>query len=90
MSLLVAGDTILLDPKIGLYPMDVAQKTLHEFQFKRSSPDQFVSEIPLQVVDGWKRVFPEYLTRESPFMTSVKYTPWGQMEIPKPVARLAD
>lgn len=90
VSSLVAGDTILLDPEVGLYPMDVAQKTLEEFKFERSSPDQFVSEILLQVVDGWKRVFPEYLARDSPFMTSFTDTPWGQMEILKPVAKLAD
>ncbi|GLI73007.1 hypothetical protein PoHVEF18_001193 [Penicillium ochrochloron] len=90
VSSLVAGDTILLDPEVGLYPMDVAQKTLEKFKFERSSPYQFVSEILLQVVDGWKQVFPEYLARDSPFMTSFKDTPWGQMEILKPVAKLAD
>lgn len=90
VSSLVAGDTILLDAEVGLYPTDVVQKTLDEFKFARSSPDQFVSEILLQIVDGWKRVFPEYVAQDSPFMTSFKDTPWGQMEMLKPVARLSD
>lgn len=90
VSSLVAADTILLDAEVGLYPTDVVQKTLDEFKFARTTPDQFVGEILIQVVDGWKRVFPEYVAQDSPFMTSFKDTPWGQMEMLKPVARLSD
>ncbi|KAJ5090592.1 CoA-transferase family III [Penicillium argentinense] len=90
VSSLVAGDTILVDPEVGLYPVDVVQRTLDEFQFDRTSPDQFVSEIMIQVIDGWKRVFPEYVAQDSPFMTSFESTPWGRMEILKPVAQLGD
>lgn len=90
VSSLVAGDTILVDPEVGLYPVEVVQQTLERFKFERSSPDQFVSEIMIQVIDGWKRVFPEYVAQKSPFMTSFENTPWGHMNILKPVARLGD
>ena len=90
VSSLVAGDTILVDPEVGLYPVDVMQRTLDQFKFARTSPDQFVGEILMEVVDGWKRVFPEYLAQDSPFMTSFKDGPFGQMELLKPVARLND
>lgn len=90
VSSLVAGDTILLDPEVGLYPVDVVQRIHDQFQFERSSPDQFVSEIMIQVADGWKRVFPEYVAQDSPFMTSFDDTPWGRMDILRPVARLSD
>ncbi|CAG8385872.1 unnamed protein product [Penicillium salamii] len=90
VSSLVAADTVLLDAEIGLYPVDVVQKTADTFKFEPSTPDQFVAEIMLQILDGWKRVFPEYLEQQSPFMMSFQETPWGQMDMLKPVARLSD
>ncbi|KAJ5142937.1 uncharacterized protein N7515_001724 [Penicillium bovifimosum] len=90
VSSLVAGDAILVDSEVGLYPTKVVQKTLDRFEFARSSPDQFVSEIMIQVIDGWKRVFPEYLAQDSPFMMSYESSSWGQMNILRPVARLDD
>jgi hypothetical protein len=88
VSSLVAADTILVEEEIGLYPVDVVQKTLDTFKFARSSPDQFVAEILLQVIDGWKRVFPEYLAQDSPFMMSFADSPWGPMDLLRPVATL--
>ncbi|KAJ5543187.1 hypothetical protein N7535_005616 [Penicillium sp. DV-2018c] len=90
VSSLVAGDAILLDYEVGLYPTEMVQKTLAQFEFARSSPDQFVSEIMIQVINGWKRVFPEYLAQDSPFMMSFDDSPWGQMKILRPVVRLDD
>ncbi|KAJ5895260.1 hypothetical protein N7495_006951 [Penicillium taxi] len=90
LSSLVAADTILVDPEIGLYPMDVVQRTLDKFQFARSTPDQYVSEILMQVIAGWKRKFPEYLAQNSPFMTTFEDTPWGRLDMLKPVAQLSD
>lgn len=90
VSSLVAGDTILVDPEVGLYPKNVVQQTLDQFKFKRSTPDQFVGEILMEVIDGWNRVFPEYLAQDSPFMASFKDTPFGEMVMLKPVARLDD
>ncbi|CAG7953532.1 unnamed protein product [Penicillium olsonii] len=90
VSSLVAADTILVDAEIGLYPADVVQKTADTFRFAPSTPDQFVAEIMIQILDGWKRVFPEYLAKDSPFMMRFEDTPWGPMDILKPVARLDD
>jgi hypothetical protein len=90
VSSLVAADAILVDQEIGLYPVEVVQKTLDTFEFARSSPDQFVSEIMIQVLDGWKRVFPEYLAQDSPFMMSFENSPWGRIDLLRPVTRLDD
>jgi hypothetical protein len=90
VSSLVAGDTILLDKDIGLYPVEVVQKTLDDFKFVRSSPAQFVTEIMIEVIDGWKNVFPEYVSPGSPFMMRFEDSPWGQMDLLKPVAKLDD
>ncbi|KAJ5996416.1 hypothetical protein N7522_008076 [Penicillium canescens] len=38
------------------------------FTFVRSSPAQFVTEIMREVINGWKNVFPEYISPDSPFM----------------------
>ncbi|KAJ5788367.1 CoA-transferase family III [Penicillium paradoxum] len=90
VSSLVAGDAILVDAEVGLYPVEVVQKTLNTFKFARPSPDQFVSEIMIQVIDGWKRVFPQYLAQGSPFMMKFENSPWGRMDMLRPVARLND
>lgn len=90
ISSLVAGDTILLDAEVGLYPVDVVQKTADTFKFARWTPDQFVPEILMQIVDGWKRVFPEYLAQDSPFMVGFEDSPWGPMNLVRPVVRLND
>ncbi|CAL5869477.1 uncharacterized protein PFLUO_LOCUS3706 [Penicillium psychrofluorescens] len=90
VSSLVAADTILLDEAVGLYPVEVVQQTLSPFQFERSSPDQFVSEIMIQVIDGWKRVFPEYVAQDSPFMARFDDSPWGRLDVLQTVARLDD
>ncbi|KAJ6180459.1 hypothetical protein N7519_010920 [Penicillium mononematosum] len=87
---LATMDAILVDPEVGLYPVEVVQRTFDTFKFARSSPDQFVSEIMIQVIDGWKRVFPEYLAQDSPFMMSFEDSPWGRMDMLRPVARLDD
>ncbi|KAJ5348355.1 hypothetical protein MYU51_015167 [Penicillium brevicompactum] len=90
VSSLVAADAILVDSEIGLYPVDVVKKTAETFKFAPSTPDQFVAEILIQIVDGWKSVFPEYLAPESPFMMRFEDTPWGQMDLLRPVVRLGD
>ena len=90
VSSLVAADTILLDRAIGLYPVEVVQRTQRQFQFESTSPDQFVSEIMVQVIDGWKRVFPEYVAQDSRFMARFDDSPWGRLDMIRPVARLDD
>lgn len=90
VSSLVAADAILVDAEVGLYPVEVVKKTAETFKFAPSTPDQFVAEILLQILDGWKTVFPEYLAQDSPFMMRFEDTPWGQMDMLRPVARLSD
>lgn len=88
---LVAADAIALEEEIGLYPPDIVRQTAEWFGFVPSTPDQFVSEIMIQVIDGWKRRLPHYLNEDSPLMTSFdEQGPWGHQTLLKPVARLGD
>lgn len=90
LSSLVAADAISLEPEIGLYPISVVKKTTETFQWVPSNPEQFVSEIMMQVIDGWKHVFPEYIAQDSPFMMTFHKGPWGRLDILKPVTTLGD
>ncbi|OBT94375.1 hypothetical protein VE01_07733 [Pseudogymnoascus verrucosus] len=88
---LVAADTIALEEEIGLYPPETVRQTAEWFGFVPSTPDQFVSEIMIQVIDGWKRRLPDYLNEDSPLMTGFdEQGPWGNQKVLKPVARLGD
>lgn len=89
-SSLVAADTIALEKEVGLYPQDVVRRTNEKFGFARITPDQFVSEIMIQVIDGWKRGLPGYLEDDSPLMMTFENTPWGRQTLLKPVVQLGD
>ncbi|OJK02124.1 hypothetical protein ASPACDRAFT_1865825 [Aspergillus aculeatus ATCC 16872] len=92
VSSLVAADAVALDPEVGLYPPAVVGHTAQRFGFVPATPDQFVSEIMIQVLDGWKRGFPAsvYGQEGSRFMTVFEDGPWGRQTLLKPVARLGD
>ncbi|KAJ5718712.1 hypothetical protein N7488_004358 [Penicillium malachiteum] len=90
VSSLVAADTIALEKEIGLYPPEVVAQTVEKFGFVPSTSDQFVSEIMIQVIDGWKRGLPKYLDEDSHLMTDYQHGPWGQHKLLKPVAKLGD
>ncbi|OOQ89765.1 hypothetical protein PEBR_06483 [Penicillium brasilianum] len=90
VSSLVAADTIALEEEIGLYPPEVVAKTNKKFGFVPSTSDQFVSEIMIQVIDGWKKGLPGYLDENSSLMTEYEHGPWGQQKLLKPVARLGN
>ncbi|KAJ5715025.1 uncharacterized protein N7483_012206 [Penicillium malachiteum] len=87
---LVAADTIALEKEIGLYPPEVVAQTVNKFGFAPSTSDQFVSEIMLQVIDGWKQDLPRYLDENSHLMTDYQHGPWGQQKLLKPVVKLGN
>ncbi|KAF9884695.1 hypothetical protein FE257_001324 [Aspergillus nanangensis] len=86
-SSLVAADVVALEKEVGLYPVEVVEETKRRFGFLDIKPDQFVSEVLVMVVEGWKRGLPGYLDEESELMTSFD-GPWGRQALLKPVARL--
>ncbi|KAL4811899.1 CoA-transferase family III domain-containing protein [Aspergillus spinulosporus] len=92
-SSLVKADVIALEPEIGLYSPAVVEKTSEMFQWGHIGPEQFVTEILLVVMDGWKRVFPQYFgTGKESLLTSFESGegPWVNMSILRPVVRLGD
>lgn len=89
-SSLVAADTIALEKEIGLYPPEVVKETTKRCGFAEITPDQYVSEVLVNVVMGWKKWLPGYLDEESELMTSFEEGPWGKQTILRPVVRLGD
>jgi hypothetical protein len=89
-SSLVAADAISLKKEVGLYPLDIIKDTSKRLAFPDSTPDQYVSEILVSVVNGWKNALPGYLDENSRFMTTFEGGFWGRHTILKPVARLDD
>ncbi|KAL4740595.1 CoA-transferase family III [Aspergillus similis] len=89
-SSLVAADSILLKQDIGLYPLDVVEETAKRLAFPDTTPDQYVSEILVSVVNGWKKALPGYLDENSKYMTTFEGGFWGRHTILKPVAQLDD
>jgi hypothetical protein len=87
---LVAADAIALEKEIGLYPPEVVSQTKEKFGFVPSTSDQFVTEIMIQVIDGWKKGLPGYLDEDSPLMTTFEKGLWGRQTMLKPVAKLDD
>ncbi|PYI25786.1 hypothetical protein BP00DRAFT_357576 [Aspergillus indologenus CBS 114.80] len=89
VSLLVATNAVALGPEIGLSPPAVVARTAQRFGFLPATPDQFVSEIMIQVLDGWKQGFEGsvYGEEESRFMTVIED---GRRSSHTPVARLGD
>lgn len=90
ISSLVAADTIALEKEVGLYPPEIVKETAKRFGFPQTTPDQFVSEVLISVIDGWKRGLPGYLDEESELMTTFGGGAWGRQTLLKPVARLGD
>ncbi|KAJ5871103.1 uncharacterized protein N7529_003456 [Penicillium soppii] len=90
LSSLVAADAISLQPEIGLYSPEVVQKNQETFQWETMEPSQYVSELLMVVLNGWKRVYPEYFTRESPIMTTFEKSHWGHLQLLSPVVKLGD
>ena len=90
VSSLVAADAIALEKEIGLYPPEVVARTAEKFGFVPSTSDQYVSEIMLQVIDGWKRGLPGYLDENSDLMAEYQDGPWGKQKLLKPVVKLGD
>ncbi|KAL4805063.1 CoA-transferase family III [Aspergillus unguis] len=89
-SSLVAADAISLKQEIGLYPLDVVQETAQRLAFPDTTPDQYVSEVLVAVVNGWNKALPGYLDEDSKYMTTFEGGFWGRHTILKPVARLGD
>lgn len=89
-SSLVAADCISLTQEVGLYPLHVVEETAKRLAFPDSTPDQYVSEILVAVVNGWKKALPGYLDENSKYMTTFEEGFWGRHTILKPVARLND
>ncbi|PWY92837.1 alpha methylacyl-CoA racemase [Aspergillus heteromorphus CBS 117.55] len=88
-SSLVAADAIALEKEIGLYPPEVVRDTNSRCGFKEITPDQYVTEILVPVIDGWKKALPHCLDENSKFMTTFDEPgPWGRLSILKPVAKL--
>ncbi|KAJ5657889.1 CoA-transferase family III [Penicillium longicatenatum] len=85
---LVAADTISLEKEVGLYPPEVVKQTAERFGFPPITPDQFVSEVLISVIDGWKRGLPGYLDEDSKLMMTFEDGYWGRQSLLKPVARL--
>jgi hypothetical protein len=90
VSSLVAADAIALEPEIGLYSPEVVRKNAERFKWDVMEPSQYVTELLMIVLKGWKRVYPEYLSPESPFMTTFEEGHWGPMQLLKPVVQLED
>lgn len=90
VSSLVAADAIALEKEVGLYPPEIVARTAEKFGFVPSTSDQFVSEIMIQVIDGWKKGLPKYLDEDSPLMTEYMQGPWGRQKLLKPVVKLSD
>ncbi|KAL4940750.1 hypothetical protein BDV06DRAFT_15480 [Aspergillus oleicola] len=90
-SSLVKADAIALEPQIGLYSPEVVEKCNQLFQWGHIGPEQFVTEILLVVMDGWKKVFPQYFeSGPKSLLTSFEEGPWGRTEQLKPVVQLSD
>lgn len=90
-SSLVKADAIALEPEIGLYSPEVVEKSNQLFKWGHISPSHFVLEILSVVMDGWKRVFPQYFeSGPQSLMTSFPEGPWGHMQNLKPVVQLSD
>ncbi|OQE40135.1 hypothetical protein PENCOP_c006G02570 [Penicillium coprophilum] len=90
-SSLVKADAISLEPEIGLYSPEVVERSNQLFKWGPINSSQFVIEILLVVMDGWKRVFPQYFeTGTTSLMTSFEDGPWGRVDILKPVVQLSD
>lgn len=89
-SSLVAADAFSLGKEVGLYPLNVVQETAQRLAFPDTTPDQFVSEVLVSVVNGWKKDLPGYLDEDSKLMTTFDGGFWGRQTIMKPVARLDD
>lgn len=88
-SSLVAADTFALEKEIGLYPPEVVSETISRCGFVPISPEQYVSEILLSVVDGWKKGLPGALDEDSKYMLTIGTEgPWGKQTLLKPVAQL--
>ncbi|KAJ5903552.1 CoA-transferase family III [Penicillium tannophilum] len=85
---LVAADAIALEKEVGLYPPEVVKQTAERFGFLQITPDQYVSEVLMTVVDGWKRGLPGYLDEDSKIMMTFEDGYYGRQSIMKPVARL--
>lgn len=90
VSSLVAADTIALEKEVGLYPPEVVKETNERCGFKEITPDQYVSEVLVNVVLGWKKGLPGYLDEDSSLMTTFEEGPWGKQTLLKPVVRLGD
>ncbi|KAJ5175303.1 uncharacterized protein N7482_001180 [Penicillium canariense] len=65
LSSLVAADAISLQPEIGLYSPEVVRKNEETFEWEVMEPSQYVSELLMVVMNGWKRVYPEYFAPDS-------------------------
>lgn len=90
LSSLVAADAISLQPEIGLYSPEVVRKNAETFQWGIMEPSQYVSELLMVVMNGWKKVYPEYFAPTSPIMTSFEKCHWGHLQLLSPIVRLGD
>ncbi|KAJ5203137.1 hypothetical protein N7449_005216 [Penicillium cf. viridicatum] len=90
-SSLVKSDAIALEPEIGLYSPEVVEQSNQLFKWGCINPSHFVLEILVVVMDGWKRVFPQYFeSGTESLMTSFQNGPWGHVDTLKPVVQLSN
>ncbi|PYI14300.1 alpha methylacyl-CoA racemase [Aspergillus violaceofuscus CBS 115571] len=90
-SSLVKADVINLEPEVGLYSPEVVERSNQLFKWGHIGPAQFVTEILLVVMDGWKNVFPQYFSPgPESLLSSFEGGPWGRVETLKPVVQLSD
>lgn len=87
---LVAADTVALEEEVGLYPPEVVSKTAERFGFQDETPDQFVSEVLMQVANGWKKGLPGYTDEDSSLMMTFEQGAWGRQTLLRPVVKLGD
>lgn len=60
------------------------------FSYQPSTPDQYVTEILLQVLDDWKQGLLGHLNEDSPLMNNFEKGTWGKQPLLRPVAKLGD
>lgn len=66
------------------------QKTTETFKWETMDPSQYVSELLMAVLNGWKKVYPHYFAEDSPLLAKFPETHWGPMQLLSPVVKLND
>ncbi|KAJ5778197.1 Succinate--hydroxymethylglutarate CoA-transferase [Penicillium odoratum] len=86
---LLAAAAYPLNPEIGLYSPDVVKRVDEKFKWESMDASLFVFELLDVAMRGWKRVFPDIYSRDSPFTVTLEGE-WGTFDLLKPVVNLVD